>query len=31
VRIGRDKPDAQSLANLEPKPMSEAGKRTIKL
>jgi hypothetical protein len=31
VKIGRDKPDGQTLADLEPKPKSEAGQRTIKL
>ncbi len=31
VKIGRDRPDAQTLTHLEPKPLAEAGQRTIKL
>jgi hypothetical protein len=31
VKIGRDKPDAQTLAGLEAKPKAEAGKRVVRL
>ncbi len=31
VKIGRDKPDAQTLAGLEAKPKSESGQRAVKL
>ena len=31
VKIGRDKPDAQTLAGLEAKPKAESGQRAVKL
>jgi hypothetical protein len=31
VKIGRDRPDAQTLDHLEPGPMTEAGQRIIKM
>ena len=31
VKIGRDKPDAQTIARLEPKPKAESGQRAVKL
>ena len=31
AKIGRDRPDGQTLTNLEPRPLADAGQRTIKL
>jgi hypothetical protein len=31
VKIGRDKPDAKTIAGLTPKPQGEAGRQTVKL
>ena len=31
VKIGRDKPDAQTLASLDAKPKAESGLRAVKL
>ncbi len=31
VKVGRDKPDSQTLTGLEPKPKSAAGRHAIKL
>jgi hypothetical protein len=31
VKVGRDKPDAQTLTGLDPKPQATAGSRVIKL
>ena len=31
IKIGADKPDAQTLAALDPKPKAESGQRNVKV